>query len=370
MSTKKQGDSGLGLEAQRDITEAYLPADAEVMGEYTEVHLLVMRNSAMGDVAMLPHALRALGEACPGMKITVATRPLFKPFFEGLEVDFLEVDTKGRHHSLAGMWRLAREAREKGVNAFADCHGVLRSKAFRLAMWLHGIPVAHIRKGRGEKARFIRQHSDGEWLKHTVDRYCDVFRRLGLPVGKPQPAPRASRPSPLGEKQGVWVGFAPFSAQKGKTYPEDLSRAVVALLAERYDRVFIHGGGGHEAEFAREMEQKHERVTALAGRVKLGGELDLIANLDCVVSMDSLVMHMASLVGTPVVSVWGATHPGLGFLGYGCDPEGVLQGDLDCRPCSVYGGKKCRYGDHRCMRAVSPEMILEKVGEMIAKNRK
>ncbi len=331
-------------------------------------HLLVMRNSAMGDVAMLPHALRALKKACPELKVTVATRPLFKPFFQGLDVDFLDVDTKGAQHSLAGMWRLAHTAREMGVDAFADCHGVMRSEAFRASMWLHGIPCAYIRKGRGEKKHFIKTHgADGITLKHTVLRYVDVFRRLGFDVADPEPALKIPHPNPMGEKQGVWVGFAPFSAQKGKTYPDDLNREVVALLSARYDRVFIHGGGGREAEFAAEMERTHPNVTALWGKVRLAGELDLIAWEDCVISMDSLVMHLASLAATPVVSVWGATHPGLGFLGYGCDPKGVLQGDLECRPCSVYGGKKCKYGDHRCMRSVTPQMILDRVAMFVGR---
>ena len=69
----------------------------------------------MGDVAMLPHALRALMSAYPDLRVTVATRPMFKPFFEGLGVDFLDVDLKGVHHSLRGMWRLAAEARRLGV---------------------------------------------------------------------------------------------------------------------------------------------------------------------------------------------------------------------------------------------------------------
>ena len=97
------------------------------------------------------------------------------------------------------------------------------------------------------------------------------------------------------------------------------------------------------------------------------GEIDLIANLDCVVSMDSLVMHLASLVATPVVSVWGATHPGLGFFGYGCDPRGIVQADMECRPCSVFGNKPCRYGDYRCLHAVTPAMIVERVEEIVGK---
>jgi len=116
------------------------------------------------------------------------------------------------------------------------------------------------------------------------------------------------------------------------------------------------------------MEREHPNVTALWGRVRFAGELDLIANLDCVVSMDSLAMHMASLVATPVVSVWGATHPALGFLGYGCPPEGVVQLDLPCRPCSVYGQRRCKFGDYRCMR-IPPQAVLDRVEECLSIRR-
>ena len=331
-------------------------------------HLIVFRTSAMGDVAMLPHALRALKTAYPDLRVTVATRPVFRAFFSGLDVGFVDVDIRGAHHSLRGMWRLAAEARRLGVDAVADVHGVLRSVTFRTALWLHGIPVATIEKGREEKKEFIRGGGrEMSPLKHTVVRYCDVFRKLGFVFGDPVPAVRRPHPNPMGEKSGTWVGFAPFSAQQGKTYPEPLAREAVRLLAERHDRVFIHGGDGAEAEFAREMERAFSNVTALFGRVDMAGEIDLIANLDCVVSMDSLVMHLASLVATPVVSVWGATHPGLGFFGYGCDPRGILQADLECRPCSVFGNKPCRYGDFRCLFDVPPALIAERVAEFVGK---
>ena len=250
----------------------------------------------------------------------------------------------------------------------ADVHGVLRSVTFRTALQLHGIPFAAIGKGRDEKGEFIRRGGRGvNPAKHTVVRYCDVFRKLGFVFDDPKPAVRREHPSPMGEKMGTWIGFAPFSAQQGKTYPEPLARETVRLLAGRYDRVFIHSGGGVEAEFAQEMERLYPNVTALFGRVKMAGEIDLIANLDCVVSMDSLVMHLASLVATPVVSVWGATHPGLGFFGYGCDPRGIVQADMECRPCSVFGNKPCRYGDYRCLHAVTPAMIVERVEEIVGK---
>ncbi len=330
-------------------------------------HLLVIRTSAMGDVAMLPHALRALRTAYPELRITVATPRLFRPFFEGLDIEFLEADTKGRHHSLVGMWRLARKAQRMGIDAVADVHGVIRSEVFRYIMRLHGIPIARIRKEHSEKRHFIRQGGAcAAPLRHTILRYCDVFRRLGFEFDDPAPSVAAAeRPNPMGEKQGRWIGFAPFSAQQGKTYPDDLARETVRMLTSRYDRIFIHSGPGAEAEFAAEMERRYPNVTALYGKMALADEMNLIAHLDCVVSMDSLVMHLAALVAAPVVSVWGATHPGLGFLGWGCDPQHALQADMPCRPCSTYGAKPCRYGDYRCLRAISPRMIVEEVEKTI-----
>ena len=120
--------------------------------------------------------------------------------------------------------------------------------------------------------------------------------------------------------------------------------------------------------FAAEMESLHPNVMAIYGKMSLGEEMNLISNLDCVVSMDSLVMHLAALTATPVVSVWGATHPSLGFMGYGCNLDNVIQLEMNCRPCSVYGQKRCKYGDYRCINNISPHLIAEKVSEIIDAN--
>ena len=187
-------------------------------------HLLVIRTSAMGDVAMLPHALRALKEAYPEVKVTVATKSLFHPFFEGVDVDFLDIETRRTHRGIRGAIRFAREAAELKIDAVADMHNVLRSKMVRAALHLRGIPVSVIHKGRIEKYMRLGRGSEGvKPLKHTVIRYCDVFRRLGFDFPDPG-RPRTPRPNPMGEKQGIWIGFAPFSAQPGKTYPEKVER--------------------------------------------------------------------------------------------------------------------------------------------------
>jgi ADP-heptose:LPS heptosyltransferase len=82
--------------------------------------------------------------------------------------------------------------------------------------------------------------------------------------------------------------------------------------------------------------------------------------------MDSANMHLASLFGVPVVSVWGATHLFAGFMGYGQSADNAVQIDaLTCRPCSVFGNKPCFRGDHACMEWIKPEQISEKVNRIL-----
>jgi ADP-heptose:LPS heptosyltransferase len=231
-------------------------------------------------------------------------------------------------------------------------------------MRLQGCRIAKINKEKELKQRAIRPtNKDLTQLRHSVERYAEVFARLGYPIElttverhpRTIPAPFAPR------TEGRWIGIAPFSKQEGKTYPSPLREKLVEMAAEEFNRVFIFSGGGAELEFANAMESRFDNITAVFGRIRLDEEIDLMANLDAVVSMDSSAMHMASLVGTPIVSVWGATHPATGFYGWGSDPASQIQIDLPCRPCSVYGERECQFGDHRCMHGIDPRLIFERL---------
>jgi ADP-heptose:LPS heptosyltransferase len=90
-------------------------------------------------------------------------------------------------------------------------------------------------------------------------------------------------------------------------------------------------------------------------------EIAFMRTLRLMLTMDSANMHLASIAGTRVLSIWGATHPNAGFLGYGQDESDCIQhNDLPCRPCSIYGNKKCKFGDYRCLD-MSPEIIIKRV---------
>lgn len=103
----------------------------------------------------------------------------------------------------------------------------------------------------------------------------------------------------VGPKEGRWIGIAPFAKHRGKIYPIPLTDELIGLLNETYDRVFIFGGGEHEKSFAEGMERRHKGVVSVIGRMSMSQEMDLIGNLDAIVTMDSATMHIASLLGIP-----------------------------------------------------------------------
>ena len=212
-------------------------------------------------------------------------------------------------------------------------------------------------------------------LPTPFEGYADVLARLGYPVKvefdsifPPDGGDMsliAQRVEPKGEGER-WYGIAPFAAHRGKVYDPERMERVVELLLERDPRcrVFLFGGGQEERQTLDAWERRHDRCvcasTLLSG---LYQELVLMSHLDTMVSMDSANMHLASLTGTRVVSVWGATHPLAGFTGWNQKPSDAVQLDLPCRPCSIYGNKPCLRGDYACLTGIAPEAIADKVME-------
>jgi ADP-heptose:LPS heptosyltransferase len=337
-------------------------------------NVLVIRLSAMGDVAMTVPVVASVLQQHPDLHITLISNPRFEAMFGKLErFTFVGVDTKVKYHGLAGIFRLFRDLRRANrFDAVADLHDVLRSMVLRTLFRLSGVKVSHINKGRAEKRALVSaSHKQLHQLQTSVSRYCEVFGRLGLSViphftsicSKEHPPV-----SPLGAKQGQWVGVAPFAQHKGKIYPLDKMEQVVRRLAERSGmRVLLFGGGPKEVAVLEGWAAASESVTSVAGKYPLRDELAILNQCDVLVSMDSANMHLASLVATPVVSVWGATHPFAGFYGYGQNTENIVQcADLDCRPCSIYGNKPCLRGDYACLNGIEPDRIVDKVMKVLS----
>lgn len=342
--------------------------------------MLIARFSALGDVAMTIPVVYSLCRAYPDVHFVMATQPAAATLFieQPSNLTVKGVDVKTAYRGFAGLWRLAGELyKESHFDAFADLHGVLRTDVLRLYFRLRGIAVGKIDKGRREK-RQLTQPKNKQLVPLTSshERYRRVFAALGFdfpttfvslfekPVDPAEYA-QITRPKQSGE---TWIAVAPFAKHKGKTYPPGLMSLVIERLAKRqHTRIFLFGGAGHEQEVLQHWTVSYPNVISLAGK-KYGfpKELSLLSNVDVMVSMDSANMHLASLVGVPVVSVWGATHPFCGFCGWRQSHDLEVQADMPCRPCSVFGNKQCLRNDYACLRSIDPDTIVGYVDKALS----
>lgn len=307
--------------------------------------LLIIRFSALGDVAMLAPVVRAAAEQYPDVEFTMLSQQRFADLFAGMprNLVFHGVDLKKQslHEIVSGLG---------SFDAVADMHSVIRSVYIRAALRLKGARVASIDKGRRDK-RLLTKGKIHQPLTHTTARYMTVLEALGLPITLPA--------EPVSQS-GTGIGIAPFAAHQGKIYPINRMERVVEMLSRTGERIVLFGGGKQEKTILEAWAAKYPNVESIAGRHSMAEELDIIRSLRLMVSMDSGNMHLASLVGTRVVSVWGATHPYAGFLGFGQSEADCIQRDLPCRPCSIYGNKPCLYKDYRCMD-ITPEEIVKRI---------
>ena len=346
-------------------------------------HLLVIRFSALGDVAMTVPVVYALAQQYPDVRITVLSRNFARPLFDDLlpNINFMEADLKREYHGITGLNSLYRRLLAKQFTAIADLHSVLRSSYLRMRFNLDHYKVAHIDKHRKDRRR-ITSSSNKQLIQlpTSFQNYADVFTRLGYPVNVqfrsifsedggdmnllPESLPRPTVGQPC-------IGIAPFAAHEGKIYPVRLMEQVVEqLLAKHPDtRIYLFGKGQREDETFPKWCAAHPQCVYVSQHLNnLRDELILMSHLQVMVSMDSANMHLASLVATPVVSVWGATHPFTGFMGWNQNPENAIQIPLECRPCSIYGQKPCLRGDYACMRYIAPEQIVNRVELILNKH--
>ncbi|WP_299382906.1 glycosyltransferase family 9 protein [uncultured Lacinutrix sp.] len=333
-------------------------------------HILVIRLSAMGDVAMSVPVLRAFSQQHPNIKLTVLTREFFKPFFRDLEnVTVFSADLKGRHKGFLGLYKLSKELKILGVDQVADLHNVLRTKV--LKFFFFGKTFKQINKGREEKKALVEGHKF-EQLKTTHERYADVFRNLGYTINLSNPSfPEQAKLDQstqelLGKDIKNWIGIAPFAQYQSKMYPLDLLERVIAILSKTH-KVVLFGGGKKEVETLNTLQNKYDNVINLAGKLSLDQELNVISNLDVMLSMDSGNAHIAAMLGRKVITIWNVTHPYAGFAPFNQNESYNLLANrvqFPLIPTSIYGNK---YPENykEAARTIAPETVIKKIESVL-----
>lgn len=338
--------------------------------------ILVIRLSAIGDVAMTIPIIYSVAAANPQDSFTVLTQTFLMPLFinHPSNLNVMGVDTKTTEKSFFGFLRYTMMLRKYKFDKVLDLHNVIRSRMVDFIFRLNGKKIFVIDKKRDERRQLTaRPPKEIHPLLPVTERYANVFRAAGFQFEETftsiyahHPVDETAIEKMVGLKTGQWIGIAPFARHKGKIYSLEKMEQIVYALSEQTNlSVFLFGGRGYEANILSQWAGKYKNTVSVAGRYLLDMELALISKLDLLVSMDSANMHFASLVGTAVISIWGATHPYAGFYGYHQQKDLAVQVDLPCRPCSIYGNVPCYRKDWACMQEIASEQVLLKINRYL-----
>jgi ADP-heptose:LPS heptosyltransferase len=339
--------------------------------------LLVLRFSAMGDVVLLVPVVRSLVAAYPDVEVTVVTRPKFASFFTDIErVVPFPADVDYTYNGVFGMRELFKKLLRKNYDVVIDMHDHVRTMVLRTLFKFFGYPVYVFQKGRNEKKRFTqKENKETKPIPHTIQRYQQAFENAGFPFALIPPPYISLKESAAQDalkwlaekglsKNEKWIGIAPFAMHTTKIWPlKNYADLIRQILQKQPARFFLFGGGDKEIAFFNELQSQFpENCHVVAGEMKLKQELSLMKHLDAMICVDSSNMHFGSLLGIPVISIWGGTHPDVGFGPFGSDKENIIQisrDELPCRPCSVYGRETCYRGDFACLTRISPEQVID-----------
>lgn len=339
----------------------------------------------MGDVVLLVPVIRSLVAAYPDVEVTVVTRPKFASFFTDMErVVPFPADVDHTYNGIFGMRDLFKKLLKKAsYDVVLDMHDHIRTIMLRSMFKIFFTRVIVFDKGRGEKKEIARKENKiVRPLPHTVERYRLAFEKAGFPFVI-QPPPYFQLKENISTetdewlkksdiaKNEKWIGIAPFAMHLSKIWPlENYAEVISKLMNKSPAKFFLFGGGEKEIKYFETLTEKFpSHCVIVAGQLKLKQELELMKKLDVMLCVDSSNMHLAALMGIPVISIWGGTHTDVGFGPYGKGEESIIQISrevLPCRPCSVYGREKCLRGDFACLTWITPQQVSEQIEKIIS----
>jgi ADP-heptose:LPS heptosyltransferase len=331
---------------------------------------LILRFSSLGDVAMIVPVIRCLCKKYPNQEFIMVSRKKFKPLFkEHQNLSFFQVDFDNRHKGFIGVFKLFKDLKKIKPNRVADLHHVLRTRILTLLFKLCFYNVKCLDKMRIEKNRLTRSKNKVfKPLTPVHFKYQEVFNKLGFQIDLSKdhtyPIPKNLNNFEI-TNNNPKVGIAPFAKHIGKVYPLDLMQKIIAYLSQN-NQVFLFGFGD-ELKILEKWKSSYKNVHCPSSNSNFKQEIELISNLDLMISMDSANGHIASIYNVPVITIWGLTHPFTGFSTFNSAEENQFTVDrikFPLIPTSIYGNKKIKgYSD--AMRSIDLNGLLFRADQIL-----
>ncbi len=322
--------------------------------------ILVIRFGSLGDIVLSSAAVMNLRLAFPEHEIVYLTKPAYHDVVSLMPgVD--EVVCLPSNRSLMQELRTFLSLDNRNFDLVVDLHGQSRSLLARKLIGA-GQTVVYPKR-RLERFLATRRNKQlPEIWPHTIDLYNSavveaggeaVARRPILNVDPGQRTPahgsvKASRPS---------VVIAPGAAHPTKQWPVDRFIEVANALHESLGANIVWATTSNDPSSRVDIPAIGPDCLIRLTNASIPELARQMRRAVLTVANDSGAAHLSSAVGTPVVAVFGPTHPVLGFAPRGLFDQ-IVQADEFCRPCSLHGRRPCWRTIRYCLERVESQEVI------------
>jgi heptosyltransferase-2 len=347
------------------------------MDERLSQNILVVQTSFLGDTVLTLPLLSEVKRRFPQSKLTLlCSRSAKELLGDHPAIDEIIIDDKRTSdRGYLGLWRKAKLLRTKRFTLALCPHKSFRSG---LLLSLAGIPH-RVGFSQSKSAFLFHVRVKRCAQRHDVERTLSILKGLGirsqacrrvleLPVPSERRQEVARQLRSMGvDTSAMLVGLNPGSVWHTKRWSPEGFAQVVRLLKERYACEILLFGGPEDADCVATIQKLSGSCGfSLVNRITLRELPAALSLCSLLITNDSGPMHIAVARGVPVVAIFCATTPGLGFYPYSSKAV-VLETDLSCRPCSSHGGRRCPLGTEDCIRLIQPAHVIGAVEQLLDK---
>jgi lipopolysaccharide heptosyltransferase I len=330
--------------------------------------ILIVKPSSLGDIIHGLPVLHALSVRFPEAEIHWVVAKGFAGMLQ-------------EHPLIRKLWIIDKDSwKTPGnlVRTFSEIRNLgrsLRAEKFDLVIDLQGLfrsAMIGILSGTQERVGFESAREGARYSyryrvktgteMHAVEKNLKIAEFVGCERAEPVFAlPPLGDVPEIVKNIGRYAVIAPSAGTLVKRWPAQY----FGYLASRLPVPSVIVGGPADKALGEEVASlSNSRALCLAGKTSLRDLAAIIGGSEFFVSPDSGPMHLAAALKVPVFAVFGPTNP-LRTGPYG-KIHTVIRLDLPCSPC--FTRKSC--SDWKCIREVTPEMVLKVIGEKWAQNEK
>lgn len=351
-------------------------------------HVLLIQTAFLGDVILTTPMISAFKKNFPDTKLTLLVTPAAAAIIRtNPQVDdILEIDKKGDHRGILGMLKILTKIRKRKFDTLLSPH---QSHRTGVLSWLSGIP----RRIGYETAGFSRlaytQRLKRPMEKNEIQRLLQFLfdslkienRNFSEDVTLFEDENSIQQAVKIIEGTGKApkpILLAASSVWPTKRWEAEGFAKLAEKLIQKFNSPVLLIGSKDDFPVSEQVIQIMQRTCSpntmdlmqnLCGKTSLLGLYSLMKRSRMLISNDSAPVHIACAAQIPVVAIFGPTTVALGYA-----PSTPLSAiaelsDLPCRPCGTHGGKKCPLGHFDCMKKLTPEMVFEKIDELLEKTK-